>query len=40
MGIGIKLILLANERIHKILLLCIYALSILATLFQLIKAWV
>ncbi|WP_104759478.1 sulfite exporter TauE/SafE family protein [Helicobacter bizzozeronii] len=39
-GIGIKLILLANERIHKVLLLCIYALSIMATLYQLIKAWV
>ncbi|WP_411675614.1 sulfite exporter TauE/SafE family protein [Helicobacter felis] len=35
-GIGIKLILLANERIHKVLLLCIYALSIVATLYKLI----
>ncbi|BDR28884.1 sulfite exporter TauE/SafE family protein [Helicobacter suis] len=35
-GIGIKLILLANERVHKILLLCIYALSTLATLYKLI----
>nr|WP_199767608.1 sulfite exporter TauE/SafE family protein [Helicobacter baculiformis] len=36
-GLGIKLILLANERIHKILLLGIYALSILATLYKLIE---
>ncbi|WP_121020280.1 sulfite exporter TauE/SafE family protein [Helicobacter vulpis] len=36
-GIGIKLILLANERVHKILLLCIYALSILATLDKLVE---
>ncbi|WP_104749484.1 sulfite exporter TauE/SafE family protein [Helicobacter cynogastricus] len=35
-GVGIKLIMLANEKIHKILLLCIYALSILATLYKLI----
>ncbi|GAA6972638.1 sulfite exporter TauE/SafE family protein [Helicobacter pylori] len=35
-GIGIKLIALANERVHKILLLLIYALSILATLHKLI----
>ncbi|GAA7795966.1 sulfite exporter TauE/SafE family protein [Helicobacter pylori] len=35
-GIGIKLIALANEKVHKILLLLIYALSILATLHKLI----
>ncbi|GAA7109590.1 sulfite exporter TauE/SafE family protein [Helicobacter pylori] len=35
-GIGIKLIVLANEKVHKILLLLIYALSILATLHKLI----
>ncbi|STP13215.1 Integral membrane protein [Helicobacter mustelae] len=35
-GIGIKLIALASERVHKILLLLIYALSILATLHKLI----
>ncbi|WP_120854679.1 sulfite exporter TauE/SafE family protein [Helicobacter pylori] len=35
-GIGIKLIALANEEVHKILLLLIYALSILATLHKLI----
>ncbi|WP_162982936.1 sulfite exporter TauE/SafE family protein [Helicobacter sp. L8] len=37
-GLGIKLILLANERIHKTLLLGIYALSILATLYKLIQS--
>ncbi|GHQ11435.1 UPF0721 transmembrane protein [Helicobacter pylori] len=35
-AIGIKLIALANEKVHKILLLLIYALSILATLHKLI----
>ncbi|TPH53773.1 sulfite exporter TauE/SafE family protein [Helicobacter pylori] len=35
-GIGIKLIALANEKVHKILLLLIYALSILATLHKLV----
>ncbi|CAK00215.1 sulfite exporter TauE/SafE family protein [Helicobacter acinonychis] len=35
-GIGIKLIALANEKVHKVLLLLIYALSILATLHKLI----
>ncbi|GAA8624517.1 sulfite exporter TauE/SafE family protein [Helicobacter pylori] len=35
-SIGIKLIALANEKVHKILLLLIYALSILATLHKLI----
>lgn len=38
-GVGIRLILLANERLHKILLLGIYALSIMATLYQLVGAW-
>ncbi|WP_104748807.1 sulfite exporter TauE/SafE family protein [Helicobacter cetorum] len=35
-GIGIKLIMLANEKVHKVLLLLIYALSIIATLHKLI----
>ncbi|WP_411709987.1 sulfite exporter TauE/SafE family protein [Helicobacter salomonis] len=37
-GIGIRLIMLANEHIHKVLLLCIYLLSILATLYKLIES--
>ncbi|AFI04595.1 sulfite exporter TauE/SafE family protein [Helicobacter cetorum] len=35
-GIGIRLIMLANEKVHKVLLLLIYALSIIATLHKLI----
>lgn len=35
-GLGIKLILVATEKIHRVLLLSIYVLSILATLYKLI----